>query len=119
MGNMNDAGLHELEQELHVVKLHFRLTAAVSFAVLAAGSVIFHLIEHFSWVNSLYFCTATLTTVGYGDIVPKTDAGKLFDVVYMLVGIGILANFARLIVQNASLRAEIKQVRRGVASRLK
>ena len=35
----------------------------------------------------------TLATVGYGDFTPKTDAGKLFTVVYVLIGVGILLSF--------------------------
>ena len=34
--------------------------------------------EEMSFVNALYFCFVTLTTVGYGDLEPKTDIGKLF-----------------------------------------
>lgn len=35
----------------------------------------------------------TLATVGYGDFTPKTDAGKLFTVLYVLIGVGILLSF--------------------------
>lgn len=35
----------------------------------------------------------TLTTIGYGDLSPQTDLGKLFTILYILVGIGIILNF--------------------------
>ncbi len=36
---------------------------------------------------------ATLATVGYGDPHPTTEAAKLFTVLYILLGLGILAAF--------------------------
>ena len=33
---------------------------------------------------------STVTTVGYGDIVPVTDAGKIMSIFFMIFGIGIL-----------------------------
>jgi hypothetical protein len=35
----------------------------------------------------------SLATVGFGDLVPTTHAGKIFTVVYVLSGIGILVSF--------------------------
>jgi pilus assembly protein TadC len=34
-----------------------------------------------------------LTTIGYGDIAPITNAGKLFTIVYIIFGLGIIINF--------------------------
>jgi voltage-gated potassium channel len=41
--------------------------------------------------DGLWWAIVTITTVGYGDIVPKTDAGRVIAVVVMIVGIGFLA----------------------------
>ena len=51
------------------------------------------LIENWSAVDALYFCAMSLATVGFGDVVPTTDFGKLFTVFYVLTGIGILVSF--------------------------
>ena len=40
---------------------------------------------------SIYWAISTMTTVGFGDIVPKTDLGRLIASLMMLVGWGILA----------------------------
>jgi voltage-gated potassium channel len=39
----------------------------------------------------MYWATVTLTTVGYGDIAPKTSVGKAIASFMMLLGWGILA----------------------------
>jgi voltage-gated potassium channel Kch len=44
-------------------------------------------------VDAFYFSVTTLTTVGLGDLSPKTTVGKLFTVVYIFAGIGIILAF--------------------------
>jgi len=65
--------------------------------ILVLGTTFYRVVEGWSWVDSLYFAVVTLTTVGYGDLTPQTDAGKLFTVLYILVGLGILASFIGLV----------------------
>jgi voltage-gated potassium channel Kch len=59
------------------------------------GTVVYSALEGWSVVDSLYFSVVALATVGFGDLVPTTDVGKLFTVGYIITGIGILAAFAR------------------------
>jgi len=40
---------------------------------------------------SVYWAITTMTTVGFGDITPKTDLGRLIASVMMLIGWGTLA----------------------------
>jgi len=46
-----------------------------------------NLIDAFWWV------TATVTTVGYGDVVPVTELGRVMGIALMFVGISIIATF--------------------------
>lgn len=41
--------------------------------------------------TSIYWAIVTLTTVGYGDLSPKTALGQLFASIVMLLGYGIIA----------------------------
>lgn len=75
----------------------FRFLVLVASGVLTLGTVFYHFVEGWRWLDSLYFCVITLATVGYGDFSPKTDAGKIFTMLYVFVGIGLLiAVFTRL-----------------------
>jgi len=40
---------------------------------------------------AMYWAVSTMTTVGFGDLVPKTDVGRLIASVMMLSGWGVLA----------------------------
>ena len=44
-----------------------------------------------SITSSLWWATVSLATVGYGDVVPITDVGKIFAGIISLVGIGVVA----------------------------
>lgn len=57
--------------------------------LLLTGVVFYSLVEGWSFVDSLYFCVTTLTTVGFGDPAPTTDVGKLFTVFFVLSGVGM------------------------------
>ena len=75
---------------------HDRQFASLAFMTLVAlvsGTVFYALVEDLLEIDSLYFSVITLATVGYGDFTPQTDAGKLFTVVYVLIGVGILLSF--------------------------
>lgn len=41
--------------------------------------------------DALWWSLATVTTVGYGDIVPVTFAGRIVGMLFMMVGIGVMA----------------------------
>lgn len=63
--------------------------AAVAIA-LALGTVGFSLIEGWSLRDSLYVAAQTVTTVGYGDLTPATQNGRIFSTVFMLVAVGVV-----------------------------
>lgn len=67
--------------------------------LLLGGMFFYHSVEGWSWLDSLYFSVITLATVGYGDFSPKTDAGKIFTMIYIVIGLGVLAGFISLVAQ--------------------
>jgi len=46
---------------------------------------------------SLWWAVASLTTVGYGDLVPMTLGGRLFTTLVLFVGLGIVAGPAAIV----------------------
>lgn len=78
--------------------------------VVAFGSVVYHYLEGWSWVDAVYFSVITLTTVGYGDFSPQTDKGKLFTIFYIIIGIGLILSFINAIYNHyASVKSSEKK----------
>lgn len=75
--------------------------ALIGLAVVGVGTVFYHIVEKLSYLDALYFSVITLTTIGYGDIVPKTPAGKVFTIFYVLIGISLLAGIANYLLRHA------------------
>ena len=71
----------------------YRILTAAALVLIATGTIVYHLIEGWSWVDSAYFSVVAVTTVGFGDIHPSTDASKLFTIFYILCGVAIITAF--------------------------
>lgn len=81
----------------------------ILFLILLVGvsSVGFYYLEgksqELDFLSGVWWTVVTLTTVGYGDLVPKTEAGRLLGVLVMASGIGLVStltgNLASMIVE--------------------
>jgi voltage-gated potassium channel len=60
-------------------------------AIVAGGTVFFRWAEGWSWIDSYFFTVVTLSTVGYGNLVPATALGKIGTTVFIFVGLGVFA----------------------------
>ena len=96
-----------LVDEIGLKSIFLYLTALV-VVTLGIGTVFYHYVEGFSWVDAYYFSVVTLATVGYGDMAPRTVPGKIFTTLYIFAGVGILATYFSLLFR---VRAE-KRIKR-------
>jgi voltage-gated potassium channel Kch len=71
----------------------FQLLLMLVIITLLVGVVFYHFHEKLTWIDSLYLSTTTLTTIGYGDLLPTTNISKIFTIFYALLGIGIIFSF--------------------------
>jgi len=99
------------------VKMHkkFTFTIVLFFILLFGGSYVYSSIEGWRYLDSLYFSVATVTTVGYGDMVPQTDLGKVFTMFFSFLGIGMVLYFFTLFgkyVYRKQLFAQLKDLKK-------
>src|ERR1700752_4800591 len=71
-------------------RARIRIILTAVLGALALGTVAFHLLEGWSILESLYVTVQTVTTVGFGDLTPRTTSGRAFATVFMMVGVGIV-----------------------------
>ncbi|MGX9807880.1 potassium channel family protein [Exiguobacterium acetylicum] len=80
----------------HVIRILFKQEEQKALMIMVGalfliGTVFYHNVEQFSILDAFYFSVMTLATVGYGDLVPQTAFGKLFSIVYVMLGVGVLS----------------------------
>lgn len=90
------------------IQTQYQLLTIIALTALGIGTIFYHFVEGWKWLDSLYFSVVTLATVGYGDYVPKTNLGKVFTIFYILTGIGIIATFAHSLLTRVAKRREEK-----------
>jgi voltage-gated potassium channel len=73
-------------------------SSMIIFGVILMAATVMYLIEHSqqpenfrSILHGIYWAITTVTTVGYGDVVPISTPGKIVGAVVMLMGYGLIA----------------------------
>jgi voltage-gated potassium channel len=74
--------------------------AVVTLVVTVAGGILMRVVDAESFPNigrGLWWAAQTVTTVGYGDVVPQSVGGRALAVLVMATGIAFLSVFTALI----------------------
>lgn len=90
--------LVRISQAIYLVKEELTLFTIVTLMLLYLSAMGIYHFEHAaqpenfrSIFDSLWWSVVTLTTVGYGDIYPITDGGRIFTFFMLMLGLGIVA----------------------------
>ncbi len=59
--------------------------------IVVLGTAGYRWLEGYSWLEALYMTVITLSTVGYGEVRPLSDAGRAFTIGLILLGVGTAA----------------------------
>lgn len=71
-------------------RARIRIVLLAVLSAVGVGTVVFHLLEGWSILDSLYVTVQTLTTVGFGDLTPRSTMGRAFATLFMMVGVGVV-----------------------------
>lgn len=77
---MSDSNIHT-ERKIYLAILFI-------IFILVVGTIVFHRLEGWSVIDSFYFTTMTVTTIGFGDFVPTYTFSKIITSLFALMGVG-------------------------------
>jgi voltage-gated potassium channel len=66
----------------------FALALGGIIAITAFGTLGYVLVEHMSLIDALYMTVITISTVGFGEVKPLGNAGRIFTMGLIVVGVG-------------------------------
>jgi hypothetical protein len=77
-----------------IFRSNFVKKFTVFFLYYLAGVLIYNQIEGWDVLHSVFYLTATITTVGFGDLHPTKDISKVFTIFFILFGVPIVFGIA-------------------------
>ena len=77
--------------------------------VVCVGTAGFTMVEGFSPIDSFYFSVVMITTVGFGDLHPVTQGGKVLAVMMILMGVGAFTGMMAAAAEMVLTRRERQQ----------
>ena len=75
--------------------LHY--AAGITVVSLVISALLFSICENVSYGDALWFSIVTMTTTGYGEIVPHTDNGRMVAVFMMIAGVSCITAFTSIL----------------------
>jgi len=80
----------------------FRLPVILTVLIMLIGTIGYMVIDNFTLMNAIYQTGITFTTVGYGEIQPISDMGRIFTITLIILGfvvfsiaVGIIAEVVK------------------------
>lgn len=75
-----------------IIKVVLRLRWALTLILvsLSVGMFGYRVLEHYTWFDAFYMSVITLSTVGFGEIQPMGEGGRLFTAILILFNLGLL-----------------------------
>uniref|UniRef100_A0A7S2DC01 Potassium channel domain-containing protein n=1 Tax=Alexandrium andersonii TaxID=327968 RepID=A0A7S2DC01_9DINO len=89
-----------------------RLGSLLCLFTVLIGAIVFigkNMLGLATWHDSFYFSIVTLTTVGFGDMVPSEPSHRLWMSLLMMVGVPVFAASLGSVVEALSLEADEKE----------
>lgn len=92
-----------------ISKIHTALFMLI--LVLSIGIIGYRFISGYSWVDALYMTVITMTTVGFGEVVPLDDYSKIFTVFLIFASVIIVGYAISVITEHILSKNNIEELK--------
>lgn len=82
---------HRLRMALEDPVRQFQASLGVLFAVMVLGTIGYRLVEGMGWIDAAYMTVITVATVGFEEVTPLSQAGRVFTIGLIVIGVGTAA----------------------------
>lgn len=83
------SGSHHKKQKQSVVPISICIMILICYVT--SGAVLFHELQKWGVLDSIYFCFTALSTIGFGELQPKDELGMYVASIYIIIGMAIVA----------------------------
>ena len=91
-------------------KSKFYIALSLLIFVFAAGVVGFRMISDATWIDAIYMTVITVTTVGFGEIIPLNQNARLFTVFLIIISVFVFAYAISVITEYILSRSTLKNI---------
>lgn len=77
---------------INTIRRQFTVLWVMLVMFLLGGAFVYVKLEPWTYLEALYFCFVTLSTVGFGDFLPSSPVSRVFSIFYMIFGLGVCAS---------------------------
>jgi voltage-gated potassium channel len=99
---------------MQAIKTRLKVFLIIFFALIVTGTFGFMLIEKKSLIDSAYFVVVTMATVGYGDVHPITQPGKIFTIILVITGVGtflgVIGNLTEIMLAKREIESRMEKL---------
>jgi voltage-gated potassium channel len=88
---------------------NLKTSIALLLLIVMIGTAGFHFLERADLITSLYWTIVTVTTIGYGDVVPHTMGGRIFSIIIIISGVSV-ALYTFTAAMAFSMEGELKTI---------
>ena len=96
---------------VQIVRSKLYTAVVLLVCLLVAGVVGFKIFSGLSWLDAVYMTVITITTVGFGEVQPMDDHGKIFTIGLILTSAVIVGYALKVITEYIISRSDIKELK--------
>lgn len=89
----------DLNTELYIQLAPFRLPLILTVMMMLIGTMGYVLIDNFPLMDAIFQTGITFTTVGFGEIKPLSDVGRIFTITLIILGFGVFSFSVGILVE--------------------